>query len=242
MLPLRTIVIEDERLPRLTLLKKLEAHSPQVEVVDSCEGYDQALQSILRQKPDLLFLDIQLQGRDALQLLAEVKQTQTLPMVIFTTAYNERHYLMEAIKFQALDYLLKPIDVNELALAIAKAVEHRQANQPTVEPTGLMVFRTVNGKLFLKAENIAFVRADGNYAVLATFDGEETVMESLAVLERTLDGRNFIRIDRSTMVNVQLIYKLNVKRRMCVLRSYDGALLQLELSKKGMDMLLEHAQ
>jgi len=235
---LRTIVVEDERLPRLTLLKKLEAHRPQVEVVDSCEDYDQALQSILRHKPDLLLLDIQLQGRDALQLLAEVGRTQPLPMVIFTTAYNERRYLMEAIKFQAVDYLLKPIDVGELAVAIAKAVEQNGANRPVMETVGLLSFKNVNGRLFLKAENIAFARADGNYAMLTTFDGEEMVMESLAALERTLSG-TFVRIDRSTIVNMQLVYKLNTKRRTCIFRSHDGALLQLDLSKKGIEVMLE---
>ena len=71
--PVKAIVVDDERLPRLALLQKLEEFHHQVEVVDSCDNYDSALQSILRHQPDLLFLDIQLQGRDAMQLLDEVK-------------------------------------------------------------------------------------------------------------------------------------------------------------------------
>ena len=85
---LKTIVVEDELLPRLALLKKLEGLDQEVEVIDSCDNYDSALQSILRLQPDLLFLDIQLQGRDAMQLLEEVKQTIPLPYIIFTTASN----------------------------------------------------------------------------------------------------------------------------------------------------------
>ena len=81
---LRTIVVEDERLPRLSLLAKLDELSHTVEVVDSCADYDSARMSILRHRPDLLLLDIQLQGRDSMQLLDELKQTITLPYVIFT--------------------------------------------------------------------------------------------------------------------------------------------------------------
>ena len=86
---LRTIVVEDERLPRLSLLAKLDELSHTVEVVDSCADYDSARMSILRHRPDLLLLDIQLQGRDSMQLLDELKQTITLPYVIFTTAYSD---------------------------------------------------------------------------------------------------------------------------------------------------------
>ena len=118
---LKAIVVEDERLPRLSLLQKLEDFRHEVEVIDSCDNYDSALQSILRHQPDLLFLDIQLQGRDAIQLLNEVRLTLPLPHVIFTTAYDDRKYLMNAIKLDAVDYLLKPIDKNELAAAITKA-------------------------------------------------------------------------------------------------------------------------
>ncbi|MBQ7510261.1 MAG: response regulator transcription factor [Prevotella sp.] len=235
---LKAIVVEDERLPRLTLLKKLENLYPQVEVTDSCDNYDAALNSILRQKPDLLFMDIQLQGRDALQLLAEVKQTQSLPMVIFTTAYSDRHYLMEAIKFQAVDYLLKPVDVNELAVAVAKAVEQSHADRSPIEQLGIMTFKTATGKLFLKTTDIAFLRADGNYATLTSFDGGETIMESLAFLERNLDHSVFARIDRSTIVNLQLVYKLNIKRRICTFRSLGGQQISLELSKTGLNSLM----
>ena len=70
-----TIVVEDERLPRLSLLKKLEDFRHALEVVDSCDNYDTALESILKNRPDLVFLDIQLQGRDSIQLLDELKQT-----------------------------------------------------------------------------------------------------------------------------------------------------------------------
>lgn len=235
---LKAIVVDDERLPRLSLLQKLEAFRKEVEVVESCDNYDSALKAIIQLKPDLLFLDIQLQGRDAIQLLEEVKQTQPLPYVIFTTAYSERRYLMSAIKLSAVDYLLKPIDENELTIAIAK-VGNLKAT-PKSQPAPLnanLSFRTVNGKVFLKPSDIAYVLADGNYSKLVTFNATESVMESLASMEQHLDSHIFARVDRSTIVNIQQVYKLNTKRRQCTLRSGDNATITLELSKTGIDTI-----
>jgi DNA-binding LytR/AlgR family response regulator len=253
---MRTIVVEDERLPRLTLLQKLEELRPQVEVVDSCDNYDDALRSILCLKPDLLLLDIQLQGRDSIQLLEEVKKSITLPYIIFTTAYSDRNYLMSAIKLSAVDYLLKPIDKNSLALAIAKAAERYQQHatahspmqaqvpqspqQPPQSPSQQKtVYRTATGRVFLNPSDIAYIRADGNYSQVTTFNDTENILVSLSGMEQCLDDSSFVRVDRSTIVNSSLIYKLNAKRRICILRSSDGQTVSLELSKAGIDTLLK---
>lgn len=236
MKPMTAIVVEDERLPRLSLLQKLEDFRQQVEVIASCDNYDDALTSILHHKPDLLFLDIQLQGRDSMQLLNELQQTIDLPQLIFTTAYADRRYLMSAIKYSAVDYLMKPINKNELAIAITKAVN--TCGEVSEAHTDKLSFRTVSGKLFLTASDIAYIRADGNYSLLTTFSSEEHILESLASLERQLDKSVFIRIDRSTIVNVKCIYKVNTKRRICTLRSLGGQTLETEVSKTGLEALL----
>ena len=118
MIRLRTIVVEDERLPRLTLLQKLAMMADEVEVVAECDNYDTALTAIMEKHPDLLLLDIQLQGRNSISLVHELQQQMPLPAIIFTTAYDDRNYLMNAIKFQAVDYLLKPVSPEELSAAI----------------------------------------------------------------------------------------------------------------------------
>lgn len=239
---LKTIVVEDERLPRLSLLQKLEEFRQEIEVIDSCDNYDQALQSILRNQPDLLFLDIQLQGRDAIQLLDELKRSISLPHIIFTTAYADRKYLMSAIKLSAIDYLLKPVDKNELALAISKVlqIDENTDDMETQGPsTGKLSFRTVNGKVYINKMDIAYIRADGNYSRIVAFQTQDTVLESLATLEQTLNNDTFIRIDRSTIVNVKNIYKLNTKRRLCTFRSAEGIDIDFELSKVGINMLID---
>ncbi|MBQ6228460.1 MAG: response regulator transcription factor [Prevotella sp.] len=235
---LKAIVVEDERLPRLSLLQKLEEFRHEVEVIGSCDNYDSALQSILRLQPDLLFLDIQLQGRDAIQLLNEVRHTISLPHVIFTTAYDDRKYLMEAIKMDAVDYLLKPVGKNELAVAITKACQQCQEKLLERSPEKRLSLRTTNGKLYVDADNIAFVTADGNYSHLHTFSDMENVLESLAAIERMLDPSVFLRVDRGTIVNTHRIYKVNAKRQQCTLLSPEGTAINMKLSKAGIERLM----
>lgn len=237
---LQAIVVEDERLPRLSLLAKLEDFRHSVEVVDACDNYDSALMSILRHRPDLLFLDIQLQGCDSIQLLEELKQTIPLPYVIFTTAYSDRKYLMSAIKLSAVDYLLKPIDKGELAHAIAKA-----ADRAVVETTATsslpenLSLKSVNGKIFVAVDDIAYIKADGNYANICTFHGQDLILESLMTLEQRLPANTFARVDRSTIVNLQRVYRLNHQQHTCILLSANGCELRLELTKSGMEKLME---
>ena len=237
---LKAIVVEDERLPRLSLLAKLEDFRHSVEVVDACDNYDSARMSILRHRPDLLFLDIQLQGCDSIQLLEELKQTIPLPYVIFTTAYSDRKYLMSAIKLSAVDYLLKPIDKGELAHAIAKA-----ADRAVVETTATsslpenLSLKSVNGKIFVAVDDIAYIKADGNYANICTFHGQDLILESLMTLEQRLPANTFARVDRSTIVNLQRVYRLNHQQHTCILLSANGCELRLELTKSGMEKLTE---
>ena len=239
---LRTIVVEDELLPRLSLLHKLEEFSSDIEIVAECDNFDSALHEILKEKPDLLFLDIQLQGRDAIQLLEEIRTAQPLPYVIFTTAYNDRHYLMSAIKISAVDYLIKPIDTNMLSIAITKAVQRYSNERGHVGYShsvrnDKLAFKTVSGMIFLRPSDIFFITSYGNYSKLTTTNETGTVMESLGTLESQLDNRQFVRCDRSTIVNLRNVYKLDTKRNICISRSDDGVIAQTELSKSGMERL-----
>ena len=240
---LKTIVVEDERLPRLSLLKKLEDYRHTVEVVDACDSYDSARESILRYRPDLLFLDIQLQGRDSIELLRELKETMPLPYIIFTTAYSERKYLLSAIKLGAVDYLLKPIDKAQLAYAIAKAAGRAQSEAPTPLPEHERIsFKSVNGKIRVAVSDIAYFKAEGNYVQMITFSGEDMILENLLSLEQRLPQHSFVRADRSTIVNTAKIYRLNNQQHTCTLQADDGRLRQLKLSKSGIQLLMSIMQ
>ena len=239
---LRTIVVEDERLPRLTLLTKLRALADDVEVVAACDSYESARDSIRALKPDLLLLDIQLQGRDSIDLLYELQGEMTLPRVVFTTAYDDRSYLMGAIKLQAADYLLKPVSPAELRQAVEK-VKCRQSDASHPSPVTLhpstpkLAFRTSAGRVWMAPDAIAYVKAARNYAVLVCFDREELLLDSLRAIEAMLDPQQFVRVDRSTIVNRRAVVQLNTRCMVCRLRSADGVELELELSKVAIDHL-----
>ncbi|MCR5325250.1 MAG: LytTR family DNA-binding domain-containing protein [Bacteroidales bacterium] len=240
---LKTIVVEDERLPRLSLLAKLEDYRDVLDVADACDSYESARDSILRHRPDLLFLDIQLQGRDSIQLLEELRTTIDLPYIIFTTAYSDRNYLMSAIKLSAVDYLLKPVGREDLAHAIAKVSDRaRTIAAARGEETDKLSFRSVGGKIFVAAGQVACFKADGNYSKILTFGGEDLVLESLHSIEQRLPEDEFVRVDRSTIVNIRKVYRVNQQLRTCTLQAEDGRLLDLQLSKNGVETLLSQVE
>ncbi len=235
----RAIIVEDERLPRLSLLQKLETYHPDIEVVDCCESYETALTAILRHRPDILFLDIQLQGHTTLELLHELKEAIPLPHIIFTTAYSNSEYLLQAIRFAAADYLLKPVDVSDLAKAIRRIEERDAATSSSVpQPqtqSGKAPFRTLNGTLYAGKDEVVYVRANGNYSCIVLTEGEEIVLERLGVIESKLDKEHFIRAGRNLLLNRDLIYKVNHKHKCCILRTPAGREYRVELSAGGVD-------
>src|ERR1700712_1957694 len=113
-MPIKAIIIDDERLARNELKKMLHDHAD-VEVIDEAANVDEGVEKIELQNPDLIFLDIQMPGKTGFQLLEELERA---PHVIFTTAYDE--YALKAFEVNALDYLLKPIEPKRLADAIHK--------------------------------------------------------------------------------------------------------------------------
>ena len=235
----RAIIVEDERLPRLSLLRKLETYHPDIEVVDCCETYEAALTAVLRHRPDILFLDIQLQGHTGLELLRELKEAIPLPHIVFTTAYSNSEYLLQAIRFAAADYLLKPVDVSELAKAIRR-IEERSAAAPSTSAqsqaqSGKLPFRTLNGTLYAGRDEVVYVRASGNYAQVTLSEGEEIVLERLGVIESKLGESHFVRAGRNLLLNRNLIYKIDRKHKCCILRTPAGREYSVELSAGGLE-------
>jgi len=113
-MPIKAIIIDDERLARNELKKLLEQY-PDISIIDEASNVDEAVEKIDLSRPDLIFLDIQMPGKTGFDLLAEIEKS---PRVIFTTAYDE--FALKAFEVNALDYLLKPIDPKRLADAIQK--------------------------------------------------------------------------------------------------------------------------
>lgn len=228
------IVVEDERLPRLSLIQKITLYHPDIKIVADCDDCDSAMEAILRLNPDILFLDIQLKGKTSMELLTDLKAIRPLPYVIFTTAYSQTEYLMQAIKFAAADYLMKPISVVDLAQAIQRI---REREQGTPTESNKVTLKTLTGTLFVTFDEILYVKAYGNYAQVQLDDKEEVVFERLGELEARLPSSHFCRISRSLLLNKELIYKVDKKNKRCTLRSRNGKLYELDLPASCQMML-----
>ncbi len=233
------VIIEDEELPRLSLMNKLKEYHPDIQLLASCEDYDTGLIEILRGKPDIVFLDIHLQDKSGLQLLEQIQKITDFkqPKVIFTTAFSDKEYLMKAIRLSASDYLLKPIDIEELAVAIDKirqsilqaALQNDKQNYS---------FRTFNSLLIVRPEDIICCKADGNYSEMILLHGkDELVFERLCEIEKKLDPNIFIRAGKSCIINKNYIYKLDLKNTACIFRTPEGKTYEVVVSEKVMAYL-----
>jgi DNA-binding LytR/AlgR family response regulator len=235
----RAVIVEDERLPMLSLIQKINEYHPDIEIAGTCDSATSAIETILKLRPDVLFLDIQLSDRDSLWLLEQLQMSMTeLPYVIFTTAYNNPDYMIKAIRFQAVDYLLKPVNIVDLARAVIRMKKKAAKNVESSERS--YSFHTFNSTLIATAMDIVYFEADGNCCKLFTAKyTEEPVFERLGDVEKKLlPSTMFIRAGKSHLVNKKYIYKIDAKKQTCYFKSLTGAFYQTPISAKGIEILL----
>jgi two-component system LytT family response regulator len=214
---IRTVVIEDEEYSRRMLLQTLTEHCPQVQVVAEADSVKTGLAAISEQKPQIVFLDIELQSETSFEILERLPEINF--ELIFTTAFD--HYALKAIKFCAIDYLLKPIDLNELQIAVAKAerrLNREQVNKNLEALLGNMktgsqnnhriALPTLEGLLFVKVSNIIYCESSGPYTHFFLKQPEKiTTSKHLKEYEELLRDYGFFRIHKSYLVNLQEIQK-----------------------------------
>jgi two-component system LytT family response regulator len=209
----KAIIIDDERLAR-NELRKLLSDYPEIEVVAEAANASEGIQKIEELQPDLIFLDIQMPGKTGFDMLTELERA---PHVIFTTAYDE--YALRAFEFNALDYLLKPVEPKRLSDAIQK-LDH--AEEKELEG-GAEVSYTPRGQLgendqvfvkdgercwFVKLGDIRLFESVGNYAKVFFGPNKPLILKSLNALEERLDEHIFFRANRKHIVNLRMIEKV----------------------------------
>ncbi|MDO1447716.1 LytTR family DNA-binding domain-containing protein [Rhodocytophaga aerolata] len=206
---MKALIIDDERLARNELKRLLEAY-PKIDVVGEAVNAEEALDKIEQLGPDLLFLDIQMPGKNGFELLASIEGN--VPDVIFTTAYDE--YALKAFEFNALDYLLKPIDTNRLAEAINKVEDYQKTETVRKENVKILteqdqVFVKDGEKCwFVKLSRIRLFESMGNYVRLHFDDQKPLILKSLNALDERLDPHTFFRANRKHIINLQWIEKI----------------------------------
>jgi two-component system LytT family response regulator len=217
----RTLIVDDEPLAR-DRLTALVAAEPGLEKVGESAAVAEAVAAIKDLRPDLVFLDVQMPGGTGFDVL-EALPPDEVPLVIFVTAYDQ--FALKAFDVHALDYLVKPFDRDRFRKAVARAREHLERRQAGggSDPRLVALMNDVQGKprplerlvvksggrvYFLRLEEIDWIEAAGNYLKLHVGGETHLLRETMGDLEARLDPRQFLRIHRSTIVNVERIQEL----------------------------------
>jgi two-component system, LytTR family, response regulator len=207
MAPLRILVVDDEAIARRNLVILLSP-DPDVAAVVECDSGQAAVAEMRRTRPDILFLDVHMPECDGFDVL-ELMGSDMPAAVIFVTAYDE--YALRAFDAGALDYLLKPFDDARFHRALQRA-KSRLAHEPTADlhPLTQLVVKNRGKTLFLNAADVDWIEAADYYACLHVGNATHILRRSLHALERELDGKTFVRIHRSIIVNRQRVRGLEL--------------------------------
>lgn len=242
---IRVITIDDERRSR-KVLAELLSFIPDVEIIFEAGNVDEAVREIRDQKPDLIFLDIEMPVKSGFDLLKEIKTDSHIPDIIFVTAYDR--YAMEAFKFSAFDYLLKPINRTELQNSLNRYGESKSKDIINdklselfrfMEEPKKLVFDLRTGLLIIDPEDLVFCEADGNYTHLHLQSGRvEMVSFNIGHVEKLLQAHEFFRLNRSVLVNKESILKLDLKNKTCEVK-LNGKYLKFKISPVKLTELKE---
>jgi len=200
----RALIVDDEALAR-ERVRTLLGQAAGVAVVGECSGGREAVDTILAERPDLVFLDVQMPDLNGFEVLDAVA-TEWLPAVIFVTAYDE--YAIKAFDVHAIDYLLKPIEPERFRKALARATKRGILSLLDERPIDRLVIRARGKVSFLKASEIDWIEADGKHARLHAGRETHVVRHTLTGLEQRLASHNFVRVHRSAIVNLDRIKEL----------------------------------
>ncbi|HEX8616191.1 MAG TPA: LytTR family DNA-binding domain-containing protein [Thermoanaerobaculia bacterium] len=197
---IRVLIVDDERLARQKVRTFLEARND-VTIVGEAANVDEAIAAIEREKPDLVLLDIQMPGPAAESTGFDVLRANP-PAVIFLTAHNT--YAVRAFEVAAVDYLLKPFDRNRFNQAIDRATAARPRNLHA----SFFTVRKRDRTLFIPVKDVDWIEAEGKYLRLHVRERSYLVRDTIAAATQRLDERLFLRIHRSTLVNLRRIAEI----------------------------------
>jgi len=217
---IRTLIVDDEG-PARARIRQLLKNESDFEVVGECANGRQAVGAIQKQRPDLLFLDVQMPRLSGFEVCAAITDVP-MPLVIFVTAYDQ--YALQAFEVHAIDYLLKPFDRERFQKSLRHAREQLRRGETGLSEQRLAALLEnlrpnasrpdrlavkANGRVvFVRVEEIDWIEADGNYVHLRVGNITHQLRETLGGLETQLSSERFMRISRSVIVNLDRIKEL----------------------------------
>jgi len=216
---LRATLVDDEPLARDHLASRLKAH-PEIEIVGQADDVPSAYDLVNSEKPDVIFLDIQMPKKNGFALLPLLEKVNPQPAVVFVTAFDE--YAIRAFEANALDYLTKPVSAGRLAKTILRLHKQLVSESSLPYPTkesgkklvaeDLVLLREKSLTMMVKAQGIAAVESQGDYTRIHLREGKILMMkQTLAIWEGQLPVELFAKVSRSLLVNRKSVAKLERK-------------------------------
>jgi len=216
---LRATLVDDEPLARDHLASRLKAH-PEIEIVGQADDVPSAYDLVNSEKPDVIFLDIQMPKKNGFALLPLLEKVNPQPAVVFVTAFDE--YAIRAFEANALDYLTKPVSAGRLAKTILRLHKQLVSESSLPYPTkesgkklvaqDLVLLREKSLTMMVKAQGIAAVESQGDYTRIFLSEGRILMMkQSLSLWEGQLPAELFTKVSRSLLVNRKSVAKLERK-------------------------------
>lgn len=208
---LRVLIVDDEMLAR-DELKYLLHRTKEVDFIEEAESIEEALDKMMDEKPDLLFLDIQLSDDSGFDIAKRLKKMKNPPAIIFATAYDQ--YALQAFEVDAIDYILKPFDEERVVQAIHKYKKMRVPNHAVKEEepigesssqTGKLAISVDDSIVLVNIEDILFVGLIEGEVTIQTITESYHTADTLAMLEKKLPSQSFVRVHRGYIVNVHHI-------------------------------------
>jgi len=244
---LKAIIVDDEPYCCETIATLLE-DNPEVKIVSTCHNAADALNAIKKNSPDLVFLDVEMPKMNGFEMLEQLPSVNF--EIIFTTSYDQ--YALKAIRFSAIDYLLKPVDSEELQKAVQKVIQRtekpitrqleilmQKLHQPST-PINRIALPTMEGLQMISLDSIISCESDNNYTILQLKENKKLVISrTLKEIEELLEEHSFIRVHRCYLANLNEVEKY-VKGEGGYLVMSNGSTVDVSQSRK--ELLMQKLQ
>lgn len=221
---IKCLIVDDEPKAR-DLIESFIGNNPDIEITGKASEVDEAIEMVKDNNPDLIFLDIQMPNKDGFEFIRELKDIGAECKIIFVTAHDE--YAIKAIKSSAFDYLLKPINPQELDQSLGRFRKEMKeisfdkkvdALLSKIDNDHRIRCKTKNGQIWIDPNEIFFCIADGNYCTIFFAGGRtEFLSINLGNFSESLPVDTFFRIDRSIVINLKYLVRLDRRKKLCSL-------------------------
>jgi len=240
---IKVIIVDDEE-RALRLTEKLLKQYSNIEILGTASGVDSAFKLFLEHKPDVIFLDVEMPEKNGFELVKMLHKTNYKPEIVFVTAYNS--YAIEAFKHAAFNYLLKPIDTEDLHQTIIRLNEKIGTENindkfqhliKSLDPNSRIKLNTKVGYILIETEEIIYCEAEGSYTnIYLRNHSNQTSTFNLGKIEPLLSGKHFFRINRSVVINLNFLSEVNRKTKTCTLQ-FDGIKKVFDIPRKHLKQL-----